>query len=92
MDMKYFISNRVFDVDLTDVVIEIRILKNTPEVDCIPNDCKCVLVTYCKILPSVVDGINSYRIRPDYQKIRIKGIWFDMNEIYGFSADTSNLQ
>ena len=80
IDMDYFLRNKIYDKNLTDLVIELFVLENNSQ------NVECILATFCKILSK--PGTNLYDIKCLYQKCKVKNSqWYDLEDIYGLSSD-----
>lgn len=80
VDLNYLNENKIYDIQFFDLIIE---LVGTRE-----DDKKgCVIVTLCKIVPEVKGEKTTYKIKAEQQKIKVCGYWFEMNDVYGISAD-----
>ena len=82
IDMDYFIENKIYDKMHTDVIIELIAYRDN-------GDIECILATYCKIIPEFKGERTIYRIKSEYQKLKIKNHWYEMHDIYGFPSDSS---
>lgn len=60
-------------------------LKSTGEIE-------CVLATFCKIIPEIKNEKTVYKIKADLQKLKVKNLWFEMHDIYGFTADATECE
>lgn len=81
IDMKFLEENKIFDLLYFDIVIELEALKQNGESE-------CFLITSFKIIPET--NKKGYKIKIENQKLIVKGIWFEMHDVYGFNADVNS--
>lgn len=82
VDIAYLNQNKIYDILYHDLIIELIGLKDDQETD-------CVLATMCRFIPETKNEKTVYKVKADQQKIKVKGFWFEMNDVYGFSADVN---
>ena len=83
IDMDYFNDQKIYDKLHTDVIIELIAYKEN-------GDIECILATYCKIIPEIKGERTIYKIKSEYQKLKIKNHWYEMHDIYGFPSDSTS--
>lgn len=89
----YFDSNKYFinDKDLInidkgcyDIVIELIVKNENEEVE-------CSLASFCNLIPFKKENDSlSAKIKCDIQKLKIKGVWFDMHMVFGLDTSIDN--
>ena len=79
--MKFFEENKIFDVMYYDIVVEMEAIKESGQIE-------CNLISSFKIIPET--NKNGYKIKVENQKLIVKGIWFEMHDVYGFNADANS--
>jgi hypothetical protein len=78
IDIDYFMNKKIYQNNLTDVVIELYAF------DINGNNLEFILSTFCKIYQQ--DKI--YKIKPMYQKCKVHQTnWYDMEDIYGLTSE-----
>jgi hypothetical protein len=82
IDLQYFNENKVYDNQHRDVIIEL--IAMGPD----QKNSECTFCTFCKIIP---DG-NSFKIKPEMQKLKVSEIWFDIQDIYGFTNENNECE
>ena len=81
IDMDYFNGNKIFDQMYHDLIVVCTInYKNT----------QCKLANYLKIVKNQHD--DAYHTKSEIEKIKIKGVWFDMHNIYGLESNTNECE
>jgi len=78
-----FFENKLYDNKHSDLVIELVVFNESNAVD-------CIFCTFCKIVPT--EGGQSYKIKPEMQKLKVANSWFDIQDIYGFTADNNDCE
>lgn len=79
--MKFLEENKIFDLMYFDIIVELEALK--------PNgDSECFLITSFKIIPE--SNKKAYKSKIENQKLIVKGIWFEMHDVYGFNSDANS--
>ncbi len=81
-DSSFFQDNKIFDKQYHDMIIECIVMKKDSKGN---QRIECKLATYCKI----INDKNETQIKPYTQKLSVKGIWFEMHDVYGLE-DNSN--
>ena len=79
IDLNAFMNEKLSDKLYHDMIIECVVLKN--------EKVECVLSTYCKIITT---QDNRVKVKVDIQKLNVKGIWFEMHDVYGLEESSSN--
>lgn len=79
VDALYFANNRKIDKMYHDLIIELIVLRDN-------DDVECVLATTCKLI--IDSNKPGCKIKPENQKLKVKKLWFDIYTIYGSSPDT----
>lgn len=84
VDMNYFNFNRIYDCQYYDLVVEmIGIVEE--------GTSNCALATMCKFVPEAKGEKLAYKVKAEQQRLKFKGFWFDMQDVYGFSTDSNRL-
>ncbi len=52
------------------------------------GECECNLICPFKIIPET--NKKGYKVKAEGQKLIVKGIWFEMHDVYGFNADANS--
>lgn len=81
IDIKFLEENKIFDVLYYDIIVELEALKENGEIE-------CNLVCPFKIIPE--PNKKSHKLKSEGQKLIVKGIWFEMHDVYGFNADSNS--
>jgi hypothetical protein len=82
-DLQFYLENKIYDNRHSDLIIEL--ISVTEE-----NSIGCIFCTFCKIFPDQ-EG-NSYKIKPEMQKLKVANSWFDIQDIYGFTSDNNDCE
>lgn len=81
-DSSFLQENKIFDKQYHDMIIECIVMKKDSKGN---QRIECKLATYCKI----INDKNETKLKSDTQKLSVKGIWFEMHDVYGLE-DNSN--
>jgi hypothetical protein len=82
LDMQYFMENKLIDNNYFDIVIEMQVFR--------PNKTlECSFATFAEILSEIKNEKPVFKIKSKAQKLKVKNNWFEVHDIYGFSADLS---
>jgi hypothetical protein len=47
----------------------------------------------CKIYPEYKDNkLVGYKLKPEYQKIKVNGQWFGLTDVYGLNSESSECE
>lgn len=79
VDLMMFNNEKIFDKEYHDMIIECVVMKN--------EKVECILSTFCKIIKVKENG---YKVKTDLQKINVRGVWFEMHDIYGLEETNVN--
>lgn len=79
--MKFLEEHKIFDVLYFDLIVELEALKENGEVE-------CSLICPFKIIPEA--SKKGYKMKDEGQKLIVKGIWFELHDVYGFNADANS--
>lgn len=97
--MDYFYENKTYDINYFDLIIE---MISNDESD--NQTDSCIYATFCKIIPIKINNLDennsadnkisslthNFKIKTIYQKLKIKGYWFELFSIYGLDASSDN--
>ena len=81
IDIKFLEENKIFAMQYFDIFVELEALKEDGEIE-------CNLICPFKLIPEA--NKKTYKVKAEGQKLIVKGIWFDMHDVYGFNADSSS--
>ena len=73
MDLNYFIENKIYDINLNDMIIECIIKKNNKKI--------YILELCSKIIK--IPNKDEFKLKVDNEKIQIKNKWYSIQDIYG---------
>ena len=82
MDLNYFIENKIFDINLNDMIIECIIKKNNKKIYSLELCSKIIKIP----------NKDEFKLKVDNEKIQIKNKWYSIQDIYGLkdSKDGEN--
>jgi hypothetical protein len=87
IDIKEFLSNKLYDTQHSDVVIEIIICDK--ETNCVDG----IFTTMCKVFPDYKNNkLEGYKIKPLRQKIKVNEQWFDITDVYGLNSEENECE
>lgn len=85
IDMDYFMKNRIFSRNLTDLVIELFVMEEGENNNNNAN-VECILATFCKIVKKT--GQDEYEVKYLCQKCKVRNSnWYNLEDIYGLTSD-----
>lgn len=80
IDIDYFIKNKLYDKNLTDLVIELFVMDDKQQ------SIECILATFCKIVSK--PNTNNFETKFICQKCKVMNSpWYNLEDIYGLTSD-----
>jgi len=81
LDIKFLEENKIFDLMYFDIVVELEAIRQNGETE-------CYSISYFKLIPE--NNKKGFKIKVEGQKLIVKGIWFEMHDVYGFNCDSNS--
>jgi len=84
-DVEFYQQMKIYDNQHHDLIIEMLAFTNDSN-----STVESIFCTFCKFYPD--HQSQTFKIKPDMQKLKVNQSWFDIQDIYGFTSDNTECE